>query len=125
MILVDTSGWIEIFTAGPLADKFLEFLGEKAEVVTPTVVIYEVYKKLKRDTSQKIADQAIAQLQQTRVIPLTPEIAVYAAELSLKHSLAMADAIVYATALQNNAILATSDKDFENLDGVKYFYKIV
>jgi predicted nucleic acid-binding protein len=43
-----------------------------------------------------------------------------AADLSLKHDLPMADAIVYATALIEGATLVTSDEHFRGLAEVKF-----
>ncbi len=56
----------------------------------------------------------------TRVVPLTSSIALMAADVSLRHGLAMADAIVYATALDEDAQVVTSDADLKNLTGVTY-----
>jgi len=47
MIVVDSSGWIEWLTEGALADKYAEYLRSSNEVITPVVIVYEVYKKLK------------------------------------------------------------------------------
>ena len=60
---------------------------------------------------------AIASMQKTRTIPLSEDLALEAADLSLEHKLAMADAIVLATARQSNATLYTSDADFEGIEG--------
>lgn len=44
-------------------------------------------------------------------------LALEAADLSLAHGLAMADALVYATARRFAATLVTGDADFEGLPG--------
>ena len=44
----------------------------------------------------------------------------HAADLSLRHGLAMADAIVYATAKDQEAEVVTGDADLKNLPGVVY-----
>jgi predicted nucleic acid-binding protein len=54
------------------------------------------------------------------VIPLTESIALLAADLSLQHGLAMADAIVYATGRDQEAAVVTGDADLEGLPGVVY-----
>jgi len=54
------------------------------------------------------------------VIPLTQSIAFVAADLCLRHGLAMADAIVYATAKDQDAELITGDADLKDLCGVVY-----
>jgi predicted nucleic acid-binding protein len=51
---------------------------------------------------------------------LSEEIALSAAEISLKHTLPMADAIVYATAMKEACPVVTSDLHFKGLEGVVY-----
>ena len=64
------------------------------------------------------ADQVIAFTQVCVIAELNTPIALAAAELSAKHKLATADAVVYATALARGADLLTCDRHFANLDGV-------
>lgn len=118
--LVDSSGWIEFFTGGPLADRYASYLKNPARLITPTIVLYEVYKKIKREHGEEKALLAAGQLSSTQVIPLTDSIALLAADLSLKHGLAMADAIVYATSQEQGARLVTSDADLKDLPTVLY-----
>ncbi|MCU1230866.1 MAG: Ribonuclease VapC [Acidobacteria bacterium] len=63
-------------------------------------------------------------MQRTNVIPVTSEIALAAADLSLEFRLAMADAIILATARTLRAELVSSDRDFERIPGVTYFAKV-
>ena len=123
MTLVDSSGWLEFFTGGPLADRYAQHLKDLDAIVTPTVVVYEVYKVIKRQRGEEEALAATAQLGKTRLIPLTDTIALTAADVSLAHQLAMADAIVYATSLSEGATLITSDSDLAALPGVVYLKK--
>ena len=119
-LLMDSSGWIEFFTGGPLADRYAGYLTPQQEVVTPTIVLYEVYKKIKRERGEETAVLFAGRLNATRVIPLTESIALLAADLSLQHGLAMADAIVYATARDQRAQLVTGDADLKDLPDVVY-----
>jgi len=48
MIVVDSSGWLEFLTDGPLADQYARRLRQPASVITPTIIMYEVYKHAKR-----------------------------------------------------------------------------
>ncbi|HEV8132939.1 MAG TPA: type II toxin-antitoxin system VapC family toxin [Acidobacteriota bacterium] len=123
MKLVDSSGWLEFFTAGPLAHKYADYLSDLSAIVTPTVVLYEVYKKVKRERTEEEALIVAAQIHKTYLVPLSGTLALSAAELSIEHRLAMADAIVYATALFHHAELVTSDADLRNLSGVTYLRK--
>jgi len=119
MLLVDSTGWLEYFTEGPLASAYSKYLKDLSKIVTPTIVVYEVFKKIKRERTEEDALLAISLINKTKVIPLNESIALLAADLSLKYSLPMADAIVYATALEENCKIATSDLHFKGLEGVE------
>ena len=123
MIVVDSSGWLEFLTDGALADDYAARLRQPAGVITPTIVMYEVYKHAKRLRSEEEAVDAVAAMQKTRIVPLTDELALVAADLSISHKLAMADAIVLATAQAHDADVITSDVDFEGIPGVIYVPK--
>ena len=120
MILVDSSGWIDFFTDGGNAAKYGSYLEKPSEVVTPTIVLYEVYKLVKRERTEEEALLAAAQIQKTRIVPLSDSLALAAADVSLEFRLAMADSIVYATARAEDAELVTSDSDLRNLPGVTF-----
>lgn len=120
MIVIDSSGWVEFFTDGPLADEYAARLRPLSAIVTPVIVVYEVYKRLKRDLSEEDAIIAVSAMQRTQIAVLDQDIALTAADLSLEHSLAMADAIVLATARKYRAQVITSDQDFEDIEGTIY-----
>lgn len=119
-ILIDSSGWIEFFTDSPLAGRYATYLTPRHEVVTPTIVLYEVYKKIKRERGEETALLCAGRLNTTHVIQLTDSIAYLAADMGLRHGLAMADAIIYATAQDQGAEIITSDADLKDLPGVLY-----
>jgi len=118
MIVVDSFGWIEWLREGPLADKYAEYLRSSNEVITPVVILYEIYKKLKQALDEESALRLVARLHETKIVPLTPNLALFAADVSLKHKLPMADALVYATALSEECSVVTSDPHFERLEKV-------
>jgi len=121
--LVDSSGWIEYFTDGPLAGRFAAYLEDLEEVTTPTIVIFEVFRVIRRQRSEEEAMAAVAQMQKSRVVDFDQFLALSAAEVSIEHRLAMADAIVYATARAHRVELVTADSNFEGLAGVQVFPK--
>lgn len=123
MYLVDSSGWIEFFTDGVFAGEYSKYIKDLTEIVTPTIVLYEVYKKIKRERSEEDALLAISLLNKTSIIPLSGELALLAADISLKHSLPMADAIVYATAVEEGCKIITGDAHFKGLDKVVFIEK--
>jgi predicted nucleic acid-binding protein len=118
--VVDSSGWIEFLSSGPRAKPYTAYIARPSELITPTIVLYEVYKRIKRDRGEEAALASVGQLHATDLIPLTETIALLAADVSLHQGLAMADAIIYATALEQGAQIVTSDADLKDLPGVVY-----
>ena len=117
-MLIDSCGWIEFLADGDKAGEYAKYLLETGNIVTPTIVIYEVYKKVLRDCGEEAAVMVAAQMNNTRVIDLSESLSLLAANLSIKHSLPVADAIVYATAEALGCQVVTSDKHFSDLDNV-------
>ena len=124
MILVDTSAWIEWLIGSPTGEKLSEHLPEQAEWLVPTMVQLELAKWLTREVGEDKADQVIAFTQVCHVVPLDTEIALTAAEACREHKLATADAIIFATARAQGAMLLTCDAHFEGLPGVTLIEKI-
>lgn len=123
MNVVDSSGWLEYFGKGPNGEFFAPAITASAQLVVPTISIYEVYKRvvLRRDEEEALS--AIGWMAIGLVSDLTQEIALAAAELSLAHKLPMADSIILATARANGATLWTQDEHFRDLPGVRYVEK--
>lgn len=59
----------------------------------------------------------------TRVMELTSVLSLKAADISIDKEIAMADAIVIATANDCGAQIITSDQHFKKIDGVKFISK--
>jgi predicted nucleic acid-binding protein len=120
-IVVDSSGWIEYLGNGPKADRFATHLqSQTAILLLPSIIAYEVHKKLCRESDRVVADRFLSQAMgfKERLIHLTLELAVSAADISIETGLPMADAIIYATARRFEAQLITSDAHFANLPRV-------
>jgi predicted nucleic acid-binding protein len=117
LISIDSSGWIERFTKGPKAPQYKQVIesAKPKEIVTSVVVLYEVYKKIKKLKTEEEALLAVAALSQTTIIPLDQTISLEAADFSLERNLHFSDAIVYATARHWKAKLYTSDVDLQEL----------
>jgi predicted nucleic acid-binding protein len=119
-VIVDSSGWVEYLGEGPKAKRFASYLDSPASVLLPAIVVYEVYKKLHRERGQTLAELFLSQAYSfdDRLIALDAELACLAARFSLEAKLAMADAIIYATARTRQAHLVTCDTHFSGLPGV-------
>ena len=118
LLLVDSSGWLEYLTSDTKADAFAPFLEGSRPLLVPTIVLYEVYKKVTQLRGKMHADRFASQALRQVVVALDEDLALSAAKTSLHHRLAMAGAIIYATALAHRAELVTSDQAFSGLPGV-------
>lgn len=123
MNVVDSSGWLEYFADGPNAGFFAPAVEATAELVVPTLSLCEVFKRVLQQRGEGDALQAVALMQQGRVVELSASLALSAAKLSVAHHLPMADSVMYATAQANRATLWTQDSDFKGLPGVQYISK--
>lgn len=125
MILIDSYGWIEYFAEGPLAAGYAPYIEKANEetCVTPTIVVYEVYRKVKSLQGEHKALEAFSQMSRTRIVELTNTISVKAADISLGLKMGTADAIILATAQECNAEIVTSDKHLKDLERVKFINK--
>lgn len=122
-VVVDTCGWIEWLTDGLLANEFSPYLGNLDKLIVPTSIQYELHKWICREQDETLAMEVIALTQQAHVIAFSESLALLASELSQKYKLSFADAIIYATAQQENVELITADDHFEDLPNVRYFSK--
>lgn len=123
MHIVDTSGWLEYFADSSQAPHFAAAIEDTEHLLVPTVIVYEVFKKITLAFDENRALQAIAQLKHGRVVDVDEAVAIYAAKLSLEKKLPMADALIYATAVLHGATVYTLDAHFEGLAQVRYFAK--
>ncbi|MFM8445301.1 MAG: type II toxin-antitoxin system VapC family toxin [Methylococcus sp.] len=123
MNLLDSSAWIEFFQDGPNAETFAAIAADKGNLLVPTIVLYEVFKFVLRVKGEVDAGKVAAALGQGRSVAIDEVLALSAAKLALRHRLAMADSLIYATALAYDATLWTQDDDFAAIPGVRYLPK--
>jgi predicted nucleic acid-binding protein len=116
-MVVDSSIFMEIFSDGPARAKCQKHLVE-IDISVPTLVLFEIYRKLKSKVSEDEALSAIGVLRSYKVLDLTSEVSLLAGDLSLDYDLAMADSFVLAHAYALKQPLLTMDNDFANIPGV-------
>jgi predicted nucleic acid-binding protein len=124
MNIVDSSGWIEFFTAGASGLLFKPVIEQRDQLLVPTINIYEVHKVLSRKLPAGAVQSCLDVMRQGRVIDLTDRRAVAAADIAAKYKLAMADAVIYSMAREFDGTLWTQDVDYNGLAGVRYFEKL-
>jgi len=118
LILVDSSGWIEYLAGRPKADLFAPYIEGSEPLVSSAIQVYEIYKVVRRDLNEERAIEAVSALRTTTIEPLAESLALEAADVALEYGLAMADAIIFATASRHEAELVTGDADFDGLPRV-------
>ena|SRR5271170_2554999 len=123
MRVVDTSAWLEWLSDSALGRKVGLELPQQGAWIVPTIVQYELARTLGREVSEDVADQTIAFSNACVVTPLDTRIVVQAAEIARDRVLAMADAIIYATAIAMGADLLTCDAHFATLPHAVYLAK--
>ena len=123
MNIVDTSGWLEYLADSSLVENYAAAIENTDELLVPSIVLNEVFKKITLAFDENKAFQAIAQLKQGQVLDVNEAIALYAGKISIEKKLPMADALIYATAILHDATILTQDAHFEGLPQVKYFAK--
>ncbi|MFZ2630004.1 MAG: type II toxin-antitoxin system VapC family toxin [Desulfosalsimonadaceae bacterium] len=123
MIIVDSCGWLEWFTDGKLADEYKMYLTNGENILIPAIILFEVYKILKREAGEEKALLAVGYMKNSPVIPFDEILALAAADISLQEGLAMADAIIVAAARANNCKIVTSDADLKGQPNVIYIPK--
>jgi predicted nucleic acid-binding protein len=120
---LDSSFWIEYFSGDEQAKLVLPLMRDPAKIIVPSICLVEVGRFLIQQHGEELAQEDLRAMEQSQLMPLEAAIAGQAVRLGLKHKLAMADSIIYATARAMDAILWTLDRDFEGLPHVKYFPK--
>lgn len=123
MNLVDSSGWIEFFLAGPNGPLFKPVVEQRAILLVPVIALFEVHKVLSRKVPPEAVDACLNVMRLGRVLDITDQRAVAAADTAARHRLAMADAMMYSLALEHKATFWTQDVDYQGLPGVHYFAK--
>ncbi len=123
MNLVDSCGWLEYFADAPNADFFAGPIEDIENLLVPSLCISDVFKSILRQRGEDAALQAAALMEQGMIVNLDTSIALSAAKPGLEYKLPLADSIILATAMANDAVIWTQDTDFKDIDGVKYIPK--
>lgn len=120
MNVVDSSCWIEYLGDGQDADVYAAAIEDTDRLVVPSITLFEVFKRVTQLAGESAGLDAAAVMLQGRVVDLSASLALGAARISLTEGLAMADAIILATARADGATLWTRDAHFAGIEGVQY-----
>jgi len=123
MNVIDSSAWLSYFAGDANAEIFSRPIENIEKLIVPSITLTEVFKCIFRQRSEDMALEAVAHMEQGKVIILDGTLAIDAAQYGLEYKLPLADSIIYATARKFDALIWTQDADFKSLEGVKYYSK--
>jgi len=124
MNVVDSSAWLSYFAGDKNAGTFARPIEAIDELLVPSITLTEVFKCIMRQRGEDVALEAIAHMEQGKVVPLDSALAIDAAVYGLDNKLPLADSIIYATAKKFSALIWTQDADFKALPDVKYYPQV-
>ena len=128
--IIDTYAWIEYFKASEMGEVAKEFI-ENEHSVTPTIVVSEISRKLKKDIDlgNETREGRLQRLEfirsTSRIVDLDFEIALEAGEISEDLTAeakgwGLADSIVLCTARSLKGKVITGDEHFRRLDNAVF-----
>lgn len=123
MNIIDSSAWLAYLAGEENRKHFRGPIKDFLNLIVPTIVIYEVTKKMMVSFGEDSVIEVGTHMQRGRVIPLNDYLAISAAKISREEKLGMADSIILATARTYGATIWTQDADFKGIKEVKYFSK--
>ncbi len=103
--MVESSAWLSYFAGDANAGVFSKAIEDTEKLIVPSMTITEVFKCILRQRDEDVALEAIAHMEQGKVISLDSELAVNAAQYGVDHKLPLADSIIYATAPKHDALI--------------------
>jgi len=116
--LFDSTIWLDYLIKGSFKEKI-----EQEDIFRlSSLSLFEIKRKLlkNKQLKKKEIDEKISFVKRKSIIiNIDANIAEKASEIAEEKNLGAADALIYATAILNNAILLTLDNDFRNLSNVK------
>ncbi|MEK6850148.1 MAG: PIN domain-containing protein [Nanoarchaeota archaeon] len=116
--LFDSTIWLDYLIKGSFKEKI-----ELEEIFAlSSLSLFEIKRKLlkNKELKRKEIDEKIYFIKnKSIIINIDEKIAEKASEIAEEKNLGAADALIYTTAILNNATLLTLDNDFRGFDKVK------
>ncbi len=97
MNIVDSCGWLEVFTGSSRRAVYAAALRDGAALVVPSISVHEVFRVIARQRGERVALDYVARMRASLVAALDDTLAVAAGRLGLAHALPCADSIICAT----------------------------
>jgi predicted nucleic acid-binding protein len=95
---------LEYFAGTDSGNIVSEIIENTSDLIIPSIILYEVFKKLLLETTEDDALFCIVHMKQGNIINLNDELSLSASKLSIELKLPMADSIIYATNVKYKAL---------------------
>jgi len=123
--IFDSSCWLEYFAGSINCKEYSKIIQNTDKIIIPTIIFYEVFKKLLLETDENTAISLIAHLRECKVVDIDFNISLEAARTSIEEKIPMADSIIFTVSKHYKCILYTHDSHFKDIDdNIKYIEKI-
>lgn len=122
-VLVDSWAWIEYFKGSSFGAKAKEIIESGDKLLLSTINASEIYHFLLKHKPADAEKLIHFVLSSSFVIPLETPIALKAAKIKYDKKIGLADAIVVASAEENDATILTGDEDFKGMKNIFYIGK--
>lgn len=114
-VLLDSSAWFEYFFGTEKGEKVREILASNEEIVVSQINLIEIYSKYLKNAPAEAEEKKNFLLSRSELIDVNKEISLAASKLKAEKNLALADAIIAATALKYGARIITTDQGYKNI----------
>ena len=119
-LFIDSSVWLAYFFGNhPDAVQILD--QKNPTFFSSLLSLFEVKRRLIQEncSTSQITDALSFMKERSIIIPLTEDLCLEAAQLSVNLKLPAIDALIYTSAKNNAALLVTSDGHFKGLENVR------
>jgi len=119
--LIDSWAWIEYFRGTEAGARAREWIEGSEKAVISTINVAEVYRWILLSYDEAVAEEKRRVMKKRCfTVPVTEAIAVEAAKIRMEKGFGLGDAIILATARQEDARILTGDSDFREAADVVF-----
>jgi predicted nucleic acid-binding protein len=120
IVLIDSWAWLEFFAGSKIGEAVKTYvMDEDQEIIISSINLAEIYRiALDRFDEQTAEKRRRSMISRCYLIPVDDEIAIIGARFRHERDWSLGDAMIYATAIRDGAIVITGDPHFKGLKDV-------
>ncbi len=119
-VLIDSWAWVEFFRGSKKGEEIRAYvMDENQDIIISSINLAEIYRlALDRFDEQTAEKRRRAMISRCYLIPVDEEIAIKGAKFRHERDWGLGDALIYATAIREDAKVLTGDPHFKGLKDV-------